>query len=65
MSFAKTEMKSYEERKEIAKKIVNGLVSMGMKYHDARSILGMAQEELGNRRSNEIISEKTPPTGDA
>lgn len=66
MSFTKTETKSYEERKEIAKKIVNDFVSMGMDYLDANSILRMAQDELAERRSNEIIPEKkTPPTGDA
>jgi len=65
MSFTNTEMKSREDRKKIAKKIVNSLASAGMKYHDASSILRMAQEELGSRRSDEIISGKTPPTGDA
>ena len=64
MGFTEGEIRDYKERKEIAKRIVNVLADMGMKYSEASSILRMAQEELGSRRSDEIVSKKTPPTGD-
>lgn len=64
MGFTDGELRDYKERKEIAKKIVNGLAGAGMKYHDASSILRIAQEELGKRRSEEILSEKVPQSSD-
>lgn len=51
MGFTEGEIRDYKERKEIAKRIVNDLADMGMKYSEASSILRMAQEELGSRRS--------------
>lgn len=48
MGSTEEERRKYKERKEIAKRIVNDLANMGMKYSEASSILRMAQEELGS-----------------
>lgn len=43
---------TFEDRKEYAKKIIEGMAADGLTYADARLILKHAQEEIGKQMSN-------------
>lgn len=49
------EKNDLDERRDRAKRIVDELAAEGRTYSDASSVLRMAVNELGNRRSDEIV----------